>query len=128
MRNVTPLYRSLINFPLIKMRVFPTLVNWSACAGQSRLLFCCIEVKTEVVSICCWSFSWLDRLIFIPERMTRPKLYYAQVSPAARSTLLTVAALGLDVERIPVNLMAGEHLTPQYLKVCWFIYDTQKVF
>lgn len=61
--------------------------------------------------------------ILVRGRMTRPKLYYAQVSPAARSTLLTVAALGLDVERIPVNLMAGEHLTPQFLKVCyWLIF------
>lgn len=61
--------------------------------------------------------------------MTRPKLYYAQVSPAARSTLLTVAALGLDVERIPVNLMAGEHLTPQFLKVYYWliwVYVTYK--
>ncbi|CAG9767479.1 unnamed protein product [Ceutorhynchus assimilis] len=48
--------------------------------------------------------------------MTKPKLYYAQVSPAARSTLLTIGALGLDVELVPVNLMAGEHLTPQFLK------------
>ncbi|XP_030753906.1 glutathione S-transferase 1-like [Sitophilus oryzae] len=48
--------------------------------------------------------------------MTRPKLYYSPVSPAVRSTLLTIAALDLDVELIPVNLMAGEHLTPQFLK------------
>lgn len=53
--------------------------------------------------------------------MTKPKLYYAQVSPAARSTLLTIGALDLDVELIPVNLMAGEHLTPQYLKVRVFL-------
>nr|AVT42186.1 glutathione S-transferase e2 [Lissorhoptrus oryzophilus] len=48
--------------------------------------------------------------------MTKPKLYYAAVSPAVRSTLLTIAALDLDVELVPVNLMAGEHLTPQFLK------------
>nr|QVK45130.1 GSTe6 [Pagiophloeus tsushimanus] len=48
--------------------------------------------------------------------MTKPKVYYAQASPPARSTLLTIKALGLDVELIPVNLMAGEHMTPEYLK------------
>lgn len=48
--------------------------------------------------------------------MARPKLYYAQVSPAARSTLLTIGALDLDVELIPISLIAGEHLTPQFLK------------
>lgn len=58
--------------------------------------------------------------------MSELKLYYSPVSPAARSTLLTIAALELDVELIVVNLMAGEHLTPQYLKVsktkCHFKY------
>nr|UUB32746.1 glutathione S-transferase GSTe10 [Dendroctonus valens] len=49
--------------------------------------------------------------------MSKPKLFFAQASPAARSTLLTIAALGLDVELIPVNLAAGEHLTPQFLKI-----------
>ncbi|KAL1502344.1 hypothetical protein ABEB36_007498 [Hypothenemus hampei] len=48
--------------------------------------------------------------------MTKPKLYYSQASPAVRSTLLTIGALGLDVELIPINLMAGEHMTPNYLK------------
>ncbi|KAJ8927876.1 hypothetical protein NQ314_019620 [Rhamnusium bicolor] len=46
-----------------------------------------------------------------------PKLYYADLSPAVRGTLLAIKALGIDVELKPVNLMAGEHLTPEYLKL-----------
>ncbi|XP_060520839.1 uncharacterized protein LOC132698663 [Cylas formicarius] len=48
--------------------------------------------------------------------MSKPKLFYSPVSPAVRSTLLTIAALDLDVDLVPVNLMAGEHLKPEYLK------------
>nr|CAH7731540.1 unnamed protein product [Callosobruchus chinensis] len=44
-------------------------------------------------------------------------LYYLEMSPAVRSTLITIKALGLDVEMKAVNLMAGEHLTPEYLKM-----------
>ncbi|VEN63193.1 unnamed protein product [Callosobruchus maculatus] len=44
-------------------------------------------------------------------------LYYLEMSPAVRSTLITIKALGLDVEMKPVNLMAGEHMTPEYLKM-----------
>ncbi|XP_072382585.1 glutathione S-transferase 1-like [Diabrotica undecimpunctata] len=46
-----------------------------------------------------------------------PKLYCAEVSPAVRSTLLTIKALGLDVELVPVNLATGEQLTPDFLKM-----------
>jgi len=46
-----------------------------------------------------------------------PKLYFIDASPPVRGTLLTIKALGIDVELIPVNLMTGEHLTPEYLKM-----------
>lgn len=47
-----------------------------------------------------------------------PKLYYNEVSPAARAVLLTIKALGdIDVEYKVVNLMAGEQFNPEYLKV-----------
>ncbi|KAJ8924956.1 hypothetical protein NQ315_001121 [Exocentrus adspersus] len=46
-----------------------------------------------------------------------PKLYYADVSPAVRSTLLAVKALDIDLELVPVNLMAGEHLKPEFLQL-----------
>ncbi|KAJ8979581.1 hypothetical protein NQ317_019156 [Molorchus minor] len=46
-----------------------------------------------------------------------PKLYYADLSPAVRASLLTIKALGIEVDLKPVNMMAGEHLTPDYLKM-----------
>lgn len=46
-----------------------------------------------------------------------PKLHYADVSPAVRGTLLTIKALEIDVDLVPVNLAAGEHLRPEYLKL-----------
>nr|WCC58230.1 glutathione S-transferase [Pharsalia antennata] len=46
-----------------------------------------------------------------------PKLYYADVSPAVRGSLLAIKALEIDVELVLVNLPAGEHLRPEYLKL-----------
>ncbi|KAK5642245.1 hypothetical protein RI129_008412 [Pyrocoelia pectoralis] len=46
-----------------------------------------------------------------------PKLYYTDISPPVRSVLLTAKAIGLDLDLKNVNLAAGEHLTPQYLKM-----------
>lgn len=45
-------------------------------------------------------------------------LYKVDGSPAVRSVYMTIAALGLqDIEYVDVNLMAGEHLKEEYLKV-----------
>ena len=46
-----------------------------------------------------------------------PKLYYSEVSPPARSVLLTAKALELELDLKPVNLFGGEHLTPEFLKM-----------
>lgn len=43
-------------------------------------------------------------------------LYYTELSPPVRASLLTIKALGLNVDLKPVNLMTGEHLTPEYLQ------------
>lgn len=45
------------------------------------------------------------------------QLYYFPLSPPCRAVLLTVEAIGLEMELIEVNLMAGEHLTPEYEEV-----------
>nr|CAH7759430.1 unnamed protein product [Callosobruchus chinensis] len=39
------------------------------------------------------------------------------MSPAVRGTLLTVKALGLSLELKDVDLMTGEHMTPEYLEM-----------
>ncbi|XP_060520798.1 uncharacterized protein LOC132698622 [Cylas formicarius] len=45
------------------------------------------------------------------------KLYSAAASPAVRGTLLTIEALGLtNVEIVPINLMTGDHLKPEFLE------------
>lgn len=43
-------------------------------------------------------------------------LYFTDLSPPVRATLLTIKALGLDVNFKEINLLAGEHLQPEFLK------------
>lgn len=45
------------------------------------------------------------------------KLYQTPISPPCRATLLTINALGIDVELVPINLSAQEHLTTEFLQV-----------
>ncbi|XP_063915408.1 glutathione S-transferase 1-like [Zophobas morio] len=45
------------------------------------------------------------------------KLYYALPSPPCRATLLTIKALQLEVDLVPINLVAQEHLTTDFLKI-----------
>lgn len=40
------------------------------------------------------------------------------MSPPVRAVLLTAKAIGVELEHIQVDLSKGEHLTPEYLKVC----------
>lgn len=47
----------------------------------------------------------------------KPVLYYVDLSPPSRSVLLTAAAIGVELELKIVNLLAGDHLTPEFLKV-----------
>ncbi|EDX08611.1 GD24922 [Drosophila simulans] len=49
--------------------------------------------------------------------MSKPALYYATLSPPSRAVLLTAKAIGLDLELRPINLLKGEHLTPEFLKL-----------
>ncbi|KAB0796128.1 hypothetical protein PPYR_10189 [Photinus pyralis] len=46
-----------------------------------------------------------------------PKLFYTELSPPARSTLLTAQAIGLDLDLKNVDLSVGEHMAPEYLKM-----------
>ncbi|XP_011691910.1 PREDICTED: glutathione S-transferase 1-1-like [Wasmannia auropunctata] len=43
-----------------------------------------------------------------------PVLYYYSPSPPCRAVLLVAEAIGLEMELISLNVMAGEHLTPEY--------------
>jgi glutathione S-transferase len=46
-----------------------------------------------------------------------PVLYMVVPSPAVRAVLITADALGLDLVQKEVDLVAGEHLKPDFLKV-----------
>jgi len=43
--------------------------------------------------------------------------YYAPLSSPCRAVLMCAKAIGLDLDLKPVNLLAGEHLTPEFKKM-----------
>lgn len=49
--------------------------------------------------------------------MLRPILYYTLTSPPSRSSLLSAAAIGLNLDLRDVNLAKREHLKPEFLKM-----------
>ncbi|XP_037042539.1 glutathione S-transferase 1-like isoform X2 [Bradysia coprophila] len=44
-------------------------------------------------------------------------LYYLSLSPPVRSVLLTAKALGIDLDLRNVNLLEGDHLKPEFIKL-----------
>lgn len=44
-------------------------------------------------------------------------LYFDSRSPQARSVLFLIEALGIDIDRKPVDLFKGEQRNPDFLKV-----------
>ncbi|XP_050515917.1 glutathione S-transferase 1-1-like [Diabrotica virgifera virgifera] len=46
-----------------------------------------------------------------------PKLYGDVLSPCVRAVLLTAKALNINLEFNPINLVGGEHLSAEYLKI-----------
>nr|AHH02316.1 glutathione-S-transferase E4 [Anopheles arabiensis] len=49
--------------------------------------------------------------------MPNIKLYTAKLSPPGRSVELTAKALGLELDIVPINLLAQEHLTAAFRKL-----------
>ena len=45
-------------------------------------------------------------------------LYYLPASAPCRAVLLAANAVGVQLNLKYVQLMKGEHLTPEYIKVC----------
>lgn len=48
---------------------------------------------------------------------SKPILYHIKLGPPSRSTLLTIAALNIDVELKEMKTSASEHLQPDFVKV-----------
>lgn len=59
--------------------------------------------------------------------MPKPVLYTVHLSPPCRAVELTAKALGLELERKLVNLLAGENLTPEFLKVYHVFVEEMKI-
>ncbi|XP_053677663.1 glutathione S-transferase 1-like [Anopheles nili] len=49
--------------------------------------------------------------------MSNIKLYTAKLSPPGRAVELTAKALGLKLDIIPINLIAGDHLKEEFVKM-----------
>ncbi|KAG4079212.1 hypothetical protein HA402_004587 [Bradysia odoriphaga] len=49
--------------------------------------------------------------------MSKVILYTSELSPATRSTKVLIQILGIDVEYRPVNVLTGEQLKPEFLKI-----------
>lgn len=49
--------------------------------------------------------------------MGKVQLYTAKLSPPGRAVELTAKAIGLDLDVHPINLIAGDHLKPEFVKV-----------
>ena len=56
------------------------------------------------------------------------KVYGMELSAPVRCVMMTCEALKVEYEFIVVNLMAGEHMKPDYLKVCNEMISYQLVY
>ncbi|XP_026731430.1 glutathione S-transferase D7-like isoform X3 [Trichoplusia ni] len=49
---------------------------------------------------------------------TQPiKLYYLPPSPPCRSVMMVARVLGIDLDLVVTNIMEGQHMTPEFLKM-----------
>ena len=49
--------------------------------------------------------------------------YYVAGSAPCRAVLMTAKAVGVDLNLKPINLMAGEHMKPEFIAVSTFEID-----
>lgn len=49
--------------------------------------------------------------------MSKPILYWADLSPPTRFVLLTAKEIGLEFDLRPISLMDGDHMKPEFLKI-----------
>ena len=54
--------------------------------------------------------------------MPRPIVYVTDASPPSRAVLLAAAALGVEVDVRKIDLLKGEHRTPEFVKVFTLIH------
>lgn len=49
--------------------------------------------------------------------MTKPQLYWTQRSPPSRAVLMTAKLLNVDMDLVQTNLLVGDQLKPEFVKV-----------
>lgn len=50
----------------------------------------------------------------------KPQLYWTQLSPPSRAVLITAKLLDVELELVQTNLLAGDHLKADFVKVYKF--------
>ncbi|XP_058174972.1 uncharacterized protein LOC131289654 [Anopheles ziemanni] len=110
-----------------------TIADFSCISTVASLMaFIPMEQSTHP-KICAWVERMKQRLPHYEElngngatalakairtlNMTKLVLYTLHLSPPCRAVELTAKALGLELEQKEVNLLAGDHLKPEFLKL-----------
>lgn len=57
-----------------------------------------------------------------------PTLYCLHASPPVRAVLITLKAIGLQVEEIETNLLSNDHLTEKFTRVRVFFINCMFLF
>lgn len=71
-------------------------------------------LSVDSLPCCCYLFKG--------KMSSNPILYYTfDLSPPSRAVVLTAKALHIDLDLRNINLMKGEQLTSEFLKVCVFV-------
>lgn len=52
----------------------------------------------------------------------KPVLYMTPISPPVRAVLMTAAELGVELEEKKIDLLNGEHKSPEFVKVSTEFY------
>ncbi|KAJ0177867.1 hypothetical protein K1T71_006740 [Dendrolimus kikuchii] len=99
--------------------IFLLLANWD---GSNRIERDKPDEIMKIVTLTCIIFIFINEMGNAVARSKKQpadkiKLYYFFISPPCRAVMLTARMLGIEFELISVNLLTGEHLTPEYLKI-----------
>lgn len=57
-----------------------------------------------------------------------PVLYYLPPSPPCRALLMLARMLGIEFELKIVNILEGDHMKPEFLKVIFNLYISKKCY
>lgn len=97
----------------------------SQCGKGSKSKRNALVLKRDVIFMVDQTRRVVEDFVFCLFRgdAMRPVLYHLEPSPPCRAVRMVARMIGCELELKVVNLMAGEHLTEDYLKVrgCFWI-------